>query len=93
MRRGAVGAHVWEVLVFCHAHVVCIVCVWCASCGSPQCCVLHDCSLLMLVEDARGNHMEEAYPRCIGSHGCLLLFAPCYNNNNNIYLKSNIQCT
>ena len=34
------------------------VCVLCASCGSSQCCIL-----LMLVEDARGDHMEEAYSR------------------------------
>ena len=39
------------------------VCVLCASCGSSQCCVLHDCSLLMLVEDAIGDHTEEAYSR------------------------------
>ena len=33
------------------------------------------CSLLMLVEDARGDHMEEAY--ClVDSHECLLLFTP-----------------
>ena len=31
------------------------------SCGSSQCCMT--CSLLMLVDDARGNHMEEAYSR------------------------------
>ena len=31
--RGALGARVWEVLVFRHAHV----CVLCASCGSSQC--------------------------------------------------------
>ena len=34
--RGAVGARVWEVLVFRHADVLC------ASCGSSQCCILHD---------------------------------------------------
>ena len=40
------------------------------------------CSLLMLVEDARGDHMEEAYSRAgphnclVGSHECLLLFTP-----------------
>ena len=33
------------------------VCVLCASCGSSQCCIL------MLVEDARGGHIEEAYSR------------------------------
>ena len=38
------------------------VCVLFASCGSSQCCILHDLqNLLMLVEDARGDHMEEAY--------------------------------
>ena len=35
VRRGAVGARVWEVLVFRHADVVC--CVLCASCGSSHC--------------------------------------------------------
>ena len=35
--------------------------VLCASCGSSQCCMT--CSLLMLVEDPRGDHMEEAYSR------------------------------
>ena len=34
------------------------VCVLCASCGSSQCCILHD-----LVDDARGNQMEEACSR------------------------------
>ena len=35
-------------------------------------------SLLMLVEDAIGDHMEEAYSRAglIGSHACLILFNP-----------------
>ena len=37
------------------------VCVLCASCGSSQFCMT--CSLLMLVEDARSNHMEETYSR------------------------------
>ena len=37
--RGAVGARVWGVRVFRHADVVC--CVFCASCGSSQCCILH----------------------------------------------------
>ena len=51
------------------------------SCVHPV-AVLNDafcmtCSLLMLVEDARGDHMEEAYSRAgigIGCHECLLLF-------------------
>ena len=37
--------------------------ILCVSCDSSQCCVLHDCNLLMLVEDARGDPMEEAYSR------------------------------
>ena len=37
------------------------VCLLCTSCGSSQCCVLHD--LQLLVEDARCNHMEKAYSR------------------------------
>ena len=36
--------------------------VSCASSGSSQCCVL-TISLLMLVEDARGDHIEEVYSR------------------------------
>ena len=39
------------------------VCVLCASCGSSQCCTT--CSLLTLVEDARGDHMEETYSRAV----------------------------
>ena len=38
------------------------VCVLCASCGSSQYCILHD-SIFMLVDDARGDHMEDAYSR------------------------------
>ena len=56
--------------MFHHADV----CVFCASGGSSQCCVLHPvavlnaafcmtCSLLMLVEDAIGDHTGEAYSR------------------------------
>ena len=37
------------------------VCVLCASRGSSQFCMT--CSLLMLVEDGRGDHIEEAYSR------------------------------
>ena len=35
VRRGAVGARVWEVCVFRHS--VLYVCVLCSSCGSSQC--------------------------------------------------------
>ena len=38
------------------------------------------CSLLMLVEHTRGDHMYEAYSRAglmtVASHECLLLFTP-----------------
>ena len=37
------------------------VCVLCASCGSSAFCMT--CSLLMLVEDEKDDHMEEAYSR------------------------------
>ena len=40
--------------MFRHAYVACL----CACCGNSQCCMT--CSLLMMVEDARGDHMEEA---------------------------------
>ena len=46
--------------VECFVMQMLYVSVLCASCGSTQCCILHD-SLLMLVEDARGDHMEEIY--------------------------------
>ena len=39
------------------------VCGLCASCGISHCCVLHDFPLLMLVDDATADHMEEAYSR------------------------------
>ena len=37
------------------------VCVLCASCGNSAFCMT--CSLLMLDEDAIGDHTEEAYSR------------------------------
>ena len=39
-------------------YVVCL-CKWCDGC----CVVCLYCNLLMLVEDARGHHMEETYSR------------------------------
>ena len=39
------------------------VCVLCASCGSSNAAFCMTCSLLMLVEDAIGDHTEEAYSR------------------------------
>ena len=34
LTRGAVGAHVWEVCVFCHADIVCL----CLVLGTFLCC-------------------------------------------------------
>ena len=45
----------------CFVMQILYVCVLCASCGSSQCCMT--CSLLMQVEDAIGDHTEEAYSR------------------------------
>ena len=58
------------------------VCVLCASCGSSQCCVLHD---LQFVNAGRGCNrrpyrrgiLQSRSHNCfIGSHECLLLFTP-----------------
>ena len=48
--------------MFRHAYVVCLclVCVFVAVLNAAFCMT---CSLLMLVEDKRGDHMEEAYSR------------------------------
>ena len=55
------------------------VCVLFASCGSPQCCVLHD---LMLVNTGRGckrrpygrDILQIRFHCVVGNHGCFLLF-------------------
>ena len=39
------------------------VCVLYASCGFLNSALYMTCSVLMLVEDARGDHMEESYSR------------------------------
>ena len=39
------------------------VCILCTSCGSSQCCILHDLPFVNAVEEERGDHMEEAYSR------------------------------
>ena len=44
--------------MFRHAYVVCLCLV---AVLNAACCMT--CRLLMLVEDARSNHMEEAYSR------------------------------
>ena len=55
MRRGAVGAHVWGL---CCMFVSCVHPV--AVLNAAFCMT---CSLVMLVEDAIGDHTEEAYSR------------------------------
>ena len=58
------------------------VCVLCVSCGSSQCCVLHN---LQFVNAGRGYNrrpcrrdiLQSRSHNCfIGSHECLLLFTP-----------------
>ena len=53
------------------------VCVLCASCGSYQCCILHD---LQFVKADRGCKRRPCgradLMTLIGSHECLLLFTP-----------------
>ena len=69
-------------------------CMGSVSVSSCRCCMFVSCvhpvavlnatfcmtySLLMLVEDARGDHMEEAYSKTdyfVGNHECSLLFSP-----------------
>ena len=52
------------------------ICVLCASCGSPQCCVLHDLQFVNAVEDARGILQSRYNDFLVGSHECLLLYTP-----------------
>ena len=61
--RGAVGAHVWEVSMSVSSCKCCmfVSCVHPVAVLNAAFCMT--CSLLMLVEDARGDHMEEAYSR------------------------------
>ena len=61
VRRGAVGAHVWEVLSVLSCRCMFVSCVHPVAVLNAAFCMT--CSLLMLVEDARGDHMEEAYSR------------------------------
>ena len=55
--RGAAGARVWESCRCC----MFVSCVHPVAIHNAAFCMA--CSLLMLVEDARGDHMEEAYSR------------------------------
>ena len=39
------------------------VCVLCASCGSSQCCILHDLHYVNAGRGCKGDHMDEAYSK------------------------------
>ena len=56
--RGAVGARVGIGKYECYVMQMLYVCVLCTSCGSFQCCILHN---LQFVEEERGDNIEEAY--------------------------------
>ena len=80
VRRGAVGARVCGVLVV-HMQML-YVCVLCVSCGTSQCCVLHDSQLVNTGRGCnrrpyrRGILQSRSHNCFMGSHECLLLFTP-----------------
>ena len=68
----------------CYGMQMLYVCVLCASCGSPQCCFLHD---LQFVNAGRGRKRQpygggilqsRSHDCLVSSHACLLLFTPSY---------------
>ena len=62
MSRGAVCARVWKVCgVSSYRCCMCVSCVYPVAGHNAAFCMT--CSLLMIVEDVRGDHMEEAYTR------------------------------
>ena len=61
VRRGAVGARVWSVSVSSCRCCMFVSCVHPVAVLNAAFCMT--CSLLMLVEDAIGDHTEEAYSR------------------------------
>ena len=93
--RGCDGCCVF--CLYCEAWSCRCSCIGSVSVSSCRCCMFVSCvhpvavlnaafcmtcSLLMLVDDAIGDHTEEAYSRAglnncfISSHECLLLFTP-----------------
>ena len=60
---------VWSCRCLCMGSISVLSCICCmfVSCVHPvavfNAAFCMTCRLLMLVEDARGNHMEETYPR------------------------------
>ena len=82
VRRGAVGVRVWE--CECFVMQILYVCVLCASCGSSQCCVLHD---LQFVNAGRGYKrrpygkgiLQSRSHNCfVGSHECQSCYSECF---------------
>ena len=58
---GSVSVSSCRCCMFRHADVVCLSCVHPVAVLNAAFCMI--CSLLMLVEDAIGDHTEEAYSR------------------------------
>ena len=58
------------------------VCVLCASCGSPQCSILHDLPFVNTGQGCkrrpygRGILQSRSHNCLVGNHECLLLFTP-----------------
>ena len=69
----SVSSHICCMFVYCVYHVAVLNAAFCMT-----------CNLLMLVEDARGGHMEEVYSRAglvtalLSSHECFILFIPAF---------------
>ena len=79
---GLLFFHFVYIYIFWQVHFACVLCGLCASCGSSQCCVLHD---LQFVDSGRGCKrrpygrgilQSRSHDCLIGSHDCLLLFTP-----------------
>ena len=68
--------------VECFVMQMLYVCVLCASCGSSQCCILHDLQFVNAGRGCkrrpytRGILQSRSHDCLIGSHECLLLFTP-----------------
>ena len=65
------------------------VCVLCASCGSPQCCVLHDLKFVNAGRGYKGATIWKSRSHdCLigGSHEFLLLFSRCCCGESFYYL-------
>ena len=81
VRRGALGARVWEVCD-CFVMQMVYVRVLYASCGSPQCCVLHDLkfdntgSRCIMRPYGRGILQSRFHNCFVAIHACLILSTP-----------------